>query len=340
MSDFPPFVPHFFLRTVHLQTVFSPHLPGQLRPYRAQQHIVVLPDEDKVVMHDDCPPQWEPGDRVALLLHGVTGCHGSPYLVRLAGKLNDVGVRTFRMDMRGCGAGMKLAQHPGHAGRSEDARACVEQLAQLCPHSPCSIVGFSLGGNIALKLLGEAGSDLPGNLDSGVAVSAPIDLVACGRNIDRGWNAFYSRKFAHVLTQFVKDRLEFMPAAREINLRPAPRSIVDFDNRVTAPLSGFEGVWDYYRQCSSAPLLSNIATPTLVITSADDSMIPVTMYERASVSRTVKLVITSHGGHVGFYAARNSDPDRWWIDWRIIDWMQSQHSAALHSTNLAGDITV
>ena len=131
-----------------------------------------------------------------------------------------------------------------------------------------------------------------------------------------------------------------MPAAREINLRPAPRSIVDFDNRVTAPLSGFEGVWDYYRQCSSAPLLSNIATPTLVITSADDSMIPVTMYERASVSRTVKLVITSHGGHVGFYAARNSDPDRWWIDWRIIDWMQSQHSAALHSTNLAGDITV
>lgn len=340
MSDFPPFVPHLLLRTVHLQTVLSPHLPGQLRPYRAEQHIVALPDGDKIVLHDDRPPQWKPGHRVALLLHGVTGCHGSPYLVRLAGKMNDAGIRTFRMDMRGCGAGKELAQHPGHAGRSEDARACVEQIAQLCPRSACSIIGFSLGGNIALKLLGEAGADLPGNLDSGVSVSAPIDLVTCGQNIDAGLTSIYSKKFARVLTQFVKDRLEFMPAAREINLRPTPRSIVEFDNRVTAPLSGFENVWDYYRQCSSAPLLSNIAAPTLIITSADDSMIPVCMFEQASVSSAVRLVITPHGGHVGFYGARSSDPDRWWIDWRIIDWMQWHHSQAADRTNLAGDITV
>lgn len=330
MSAFPPFIPHPLITTGHLQTVCSPYLPGQSRPYQAKQHVVELPDSDRVVLHDDCPADWNPGDRVALLLHGVTGCHGSPYLVRLAAKLNDVGVRTFRMDMRGCGAAMKLAQQPGHAGRSEDARACLERIDEVCPQSPCTIVGFSLGGNIALKLLGESGAQPPANLDSGVAVAPPIDLVCCGENIDRGLNTVYSRKFARVLTRFVKDRRNFMPAVRDINLAPAPRSIVDFDDRVTAPLSGFRDVWDYYRQCSSAPLLQNVNVPTLIVASKDDPVVPATMFKRAVLSNSVNLVLTERGGHVGYYGVRNDDPDRWWVDWRIVDWIQHLQQRTTH----------
>ena len=322
MSDFPPFVPHRLLRNAHHQTVLSPYIPGQLRPYQATQHVVELDDGDRIVLHDDCPTMWSPGDRVALLLHGVAGCHGSPYLVRLAGKLNDAGVRTFRMDLRGCGAGMKLARQPGHAGRSEDARSALLAVQTICPASPLTMIGFSMGGNIVLKLAGEFGNQPPANLDSTVAIAPPIDLICCGTNIDRGLNRLYSRRFARMLVRFVQQRRDFIPALQEIPLSPTPKSIVRFDDRVTAPLSGFRNVRDYYEQCSAAPLLPRITVPTLVITSRDDPLIPVTMFEQAVLSTTTRLHITSHGGHVAFYGRRGDDPDRWWIDWRILDWIQ------------------
>lgn len=320
----PPFEPFLLLTSGRAQTIFTQYLPGQSRPYQARQHVVDLPDGDQIVLHDDCPTDWKPGDRVALMLHGVTGCHGSPYLVRIAGKLNDTGVRTFRMDQRGCGAGMKLAQHPGHAGRSEDASAAIEALHELCPQSPCSIIGFSLGGNITLKLLGESGSQPPANLDSAVAVAPPIDLVCCGENIDRGFNRIISRTFARTLLRFVRERRQFIAGLSDVKLAPAPRSVVDFDDRVTAPLSGFDSVWDYYRKCSSLPRLNEIALPTLIITAQDDPVIPFEMFERADLSRTTTLVATPQGGHVAHYAARGSDPDRWWLDWRIIEWIRHQ----------------
>jgi predicted alpha/beta-fold hydrolase len=219
---------------------------------------------------------------------------------------------------------MKLAQHPGHAGRSEDARAAVEAIHELCPRSPCTIIGFSLGGNIALKMLGESGSQPPANLDSGIAIAPPIDLVCCGENIERGFNRVFSRNFASALVRFVQDRREFMPGLANIQLAPAPRGIVDFDDRVTAPLSGFDGVWDYYRQCSALPRLNEIGIPTLIITSHDDPVIPFEMFERAELSPTTTLLATPQGGHVGYYAARGPDPDRWWLDWRIIEWIRAQ----------------
>jgi predicted alpha/beta-fold hydrolase len=324
----PSFEPFRLLKSGRAQTVFTQFIPGQTRPYQARQHFVDLPDGDKIVLHDDCPESWRVGDRTALLLHGVTGCHGSPYLVRIADKLNRIGVRTFRMDQRGCGAGMKLARYAGHAGRSEDARAALEAIQRLCPQSPCAIVGYSLGGNIVLKLLGECGASLPPNLDSAVAVSPPIDLVCCGENIDRGFNRLFSRKFARSLVRFVEERREFIAGLEEVKLSPTPRSIVDFDNRVTAPLSGFDGVWDYYRRCSSSPHLNKVSIPTLIITAQDDPVIPFEMFERTELSSTTTLLATTQGGHVGYYAARGSDPDRWWVDWRIIDWITQQNRPA------------
>jgi hypothetical protein len=333
MTDFPPFVPHLLIRTGHQQTVFSQFIPGQLRPYAAEQHVVDLDDGDRIVLHDDCPSGWTAGDRAALLLHGVAGCHGSPYLVRLAGKLNDRGVRTFRMDMRSCGAGMKMAQHPGHAGRSEDARAASLAIRELCPESPLTMVGFSMGGHIVLKLACEVGDQPPGNLDSTIAVAPPIDLVCCGENIDRGFNCVYSRKFARMLVRFVKERREFIPAIKDIRLSPAPTSIVSFDDLVTAPLSGFRDVTDYYRQCSSLPHMSKVKLPTLIITSRDDPVIPIEMFERAKLSPTTEFHVTSHGGHVAFFGQRGIDPDRWWVDWRIADWIEGQDEESMAASD-------
>ncbi len=326
--DIPRFTPHPMIPGGHMQTIAGAYLTGHSRSYRATQHQVDLGDGDRLVLHDDCPDAWKPSNRVALMLHGVSGCHGSPYLVRIGGKLNDIGLRTFRMDMRGCGAGARLAQHPGHAGRSEDARAAILKIHELCPEAPLTIIGFSMGGNISLKLAGEVGDQPLANLDSVVAVAPPIDLVVCGENIDIGLNRMYSRNFSRRLVRFIHERRENMPRLADLSLRPIPRSVVEFDDRFTAPLSGFRDVWDYYTQSSAMPRMNDIKLPTLIVTAEDDPVIPAEMFRRAALSPSTKLVLTERGGHVAHIArSRGDDPDRWWMDWRVVHWVRMLDSS-------------
>jgi predicted alpha/beta-fold hydrolase len=253
-----------------------------------------------------------------LLLHGVAGCHGSPYLVRTAHKLNRCGIRTFRLDFRGMGAGRLLARRPAHAGRSADVRAAIEWMVAACPGSPQTLVGFSMGGNIALKLLGESPQALPAALDSALAIAPPIDLTRCARNLDRGVQRWYSRSLTRMLLRTLRDRqhlLEDLPTP----LSRLPRRLWDFDDWITAPLSGFSGAADYYAQNSAAPLLARIQVPTLIVTASDDPLIPVAMFHETPLARHVQLQITQQGGHIGYYAQGGSDPDRWWLDWRIVE---------------------
>lgn len=316
-----------------MQTLRAFFFPGRAPPYQARQHVVQLPDADQVILHDDCPVGWQIGHRTALLIHGLAGSHASPYVVRIAGKLNDRGVRTFRMDLRGCGAGAMLARFPYHSGRSDDAAAALAAIAEICPGSPASAIGFSLGGNIVLKLLGEvAGNPPPGNLDSGVAVCPPIDLTACVRSLGRPINRFYDRYFVDRLLADLRRRRQcvagLMVAAegheRSILDRPLPRRLFDFDDRFTAPVSGFGSAENYYRLCSSASLISSIRLPTLIIAARNDPMIPVAAFEGISPTDSTRILIADSGGHLGFWSKRSNDPDRWWMDWRVVEWVTAR----------------
>jgi predicted alpha/beta-fold hydrolase len=306
-----------------LQTVVGCYLPWRRLPYRASQHRVLLADGDTIVLHDDCPPAWQHGDPAALLVHGLGGCHQSGYMERGAGKLNRLGYRVFRMDLRGYGAGLTLARHPIHAGRSEDAAASLAFVNQLCPDSPVHVVGFSMGANIVLKMAGEFGSLAPDKLASVMAVAPPIDLIECSRNVQLPKNRLYDRSFVYGLLRHVRRKLKAVPDALSRELRPRPRRLLDFDNHFTAPLSGFADAHDYYTRASSGPLLPHIAVPTLIVTAANDPIIPVGPFERASYSPTTRLVVTPCGGHLGFISRGGSDPDRRWLDWRVIEWIAS-----------------
>ena len=121
-DSLPPFRQHLLFRGGHAQTLAGAYLPGRRYRYRAEQREVTLPDGDRIVLHDDCPAGWQSGQRAALLIHGLAGSHQSGYMQRIAHKLQARGVRAFRMDLRGCGAGAGLARLPYHSGRSEDAR--------------------------------------------------------------------------------------------------------------------------------------------------------------------------------------------------------------------------
>ncbi len=317
----PGFVPHRLFRGGHAQTIAGAYWPGRPIRYRATQHIVNLPDGDQLVAHDDCPDVWRPGDRAALLIHGLAGNHLSGYMRRGAQRLAARGVRVFRLDLRGCGAGFALARWPYHSGRSEDAAAVLKFLAGICPGSPVTLIGFSLGGNITLKLLGELGDRACGGLDSGIAVCPPIDLAACSQRISSRQNRYYDEHFVRMLSRSVRKRRRLradVPALRE---QPRVRTLAEFDDAYTAPVSGFGTAANYYALASSRPLVPMIRRSTLIIAADDDPMIPGELFVDLPRSDWVQTHITRGGGHLGFIGRRNGDRDRRWLDWRIVDWI-------------------
>jgi predicted alpha/beta-fold hydrolase len=326
MSSFslPPFRPHPFVRGGHAQTLAAYFWPGK-QPYRAKEQRVALADGDIIVLHDDRPPDWKPGDRAVLLMAGLAGCHLSGYLVRTAAKLNAKGVRTFRMDHRGFGAGAGLARHPFHAGRSEDVLAAARFLAELCPGSPLAVVGFSLSGNVVLQALGELREELPSQLDKAAALSPPVNLSACADWMERPANRFYNRHMVGCLLRHLTDNNRTFSING--NGEKRPRTLRLFDDQYTAPVSGFLSVEDYYTKSSSAQFLSQIQVPTLIIAAADDPMIPKSSFDNLDRSAAVELHIAASGGHLGFIARRGPDPDRRWLDWRIVDWITAGSAA-------------
>lgn len=320
------FRPHPLLRTGHLQTLAGLYWPQPDVKDEACAHRVLLDDGDQIVLHDDRPAEWPTGGPTALMIHGLAGCHSSPYMCRIAAKLNLRGLRTFRMDLRGCGVGLGLARLPYHSGRSEDAAAALRKIAELCPGSPTSLIGFSLGGNITLKLLGESAEELPVNLDQAVAICPPVDLMECVQTLARGINRVYDRHFVRLLLQQVETQSRLVHNAPVLNPGRQPRGVFDFDEAFTAPVCGFGTAANYYRLCSSAQFVPAIRVPTLILAAADDPLIPAHVFSDLKLSPSVTLQLSRSGGHLGFIGRQNGDPDRRWMDWRVVDWVTRNSS--------------
>jgi uncharacterized protein len=325
---FPPFEPHPLLPGPHAQTLAGVYLPGHRFPYQATQCRVPLDDGDQIVLHDDLPANWQASGRSALLIHGLAGCHESGYMQRIAHKLNERGVRTFRLDLRGCGAGAGLARLPYHSGRSEDAKAALVAIARILPQSPTTLIGFSLGANITLKLLGELEGRPCGNLDSAVAVSPPVDLAACSRQMQQRANRIYDRHFVGLLLRQIADRRRTLADAASVTFSRRPKTLWEFDDKFTAVVSGFGTAENYYRTASSAQFIPAIRTPTLILASRDDPMIPCDGLERAKIPPGVDVHLTHRGGHLGFVGRAGIDADRRWMDWRVVDWVLARNGTS------------
>ncbi len=318
---FPAFEPHPLVRGGHAQTVVGAYLPARGAGSQAELVRVPLDDGDTIVLHDDRPRSWRPGDRVAVLLHGLGGSSLSGYMVRIAGKLMDAGVRVFRLDHRGCGAGVGLARFPYNAGRSEDALAALQAIGRVCPDSPAAIVGFSLSGNIVLKLLGEAPQLVPSQLVRAMAVNPSLDLHAAVECIKSPSCRLYDRNFVGLLYRQVQRLHELIEDPPRHRLNGKPREILEFDELYTAAVCGYGGAADYYARCSAAQFVHNISIPTLVLTARDDPLVPVDTFEKAAWPASVAVHIAPSGGHLGYVARRRTDPDRRWMDWRVVDWV-------------------
>ncbi len=276
----------------------------------------VRTDEDTQVLVQTQRPLVQPvGETV--LLHGLEGNGDSGYICSMAWDALQAGFIVHRFHMRTCGGTAEHCKTLYHAGLTSDLRAFLEGLSGS--GLPVFLIGFSLGGNVALKLAGELGET---DLIEGVcAISTPIDLAAGVRRIGQFENRLYERRFLKRMRARLLATGRYSKAELE-----AARTLYEIDDRITAPSFGFEGADHYYATQSAQVYLDRIRVPTLLIQAKDDTFIPFAMYGHPAIASNpfLRLLATERGGHLGFLS--RSRP-RFWVDDAALDFLKGLVSA-------------
>jgi predicted alpha/beta-fold hydrolase len=234
-------------------------------------------------------------------------------MIRFQRRLNAIGIRTFRLDMRGCGASGELCSSITHAGRSEDILSAVEFIGRLVddPSSPIGGVGVSLGGNQWLLAAGRVGKGEHSTPKAWprvgpiLAIAPAMDLQACSDAMQSPHLRFYNWYFIHHLLKRASTRLRANPIYQESLAGPKPKTLRQFDRTFTAPLGGFESESDYYQQSSAVHVVGSIKKPTLIVTAKDDPLVPIDSFEPVrgvaeQADSPVRLHVTTSGGHHGY----------------------------------------
>jgi predicted alpha/beta-fold hydrolase len=319
----PPFEPHPWFRGGSAQTLAGRYLPGRRLRLPSTYHEIDAGDGDRLSVLESTPAGWRGGDPQVLLVHGLAGCARAPYVVRIGIRLVGIGLRVVRMNLRGAGAGFGSARGIYHAGRTEDLRIVAEWMARRAPGSPLGLVGFSMGGNLVLKLAAEAARRPLDGLDAVVAANPPVDLAACCRHMQRPENRFYNRHFVHNLRQKAARLHQAFPDLGPFRIPPGA-TLYEFDELYTSPRSGFAGALDYYTRSSAGPLVPQIAIPGLVVHAADDPFIPVDPFYQIEFPACVALELLDSGGHLGYLGRRLWKEECRWLDVRLTTWLAAR----------------
>lgn len=287
----------------HVQTVFPLFFRYSGKEPPSEPLIVYLDDGDALYCKISTPQNWKAHDKTIVLLHGLGGSDSSSYMTRLSRKFFQKGYRCVRINLRGVG-GHIVVQRPYHGGTSHDVLQVIQRLKQQTPESSITLIGFSLGGNITLKLLGELNEDASDLIEMAFSVCAPIDLAHTMQLLFHPSNHLYHRYYVRGLKQM---------GSRWIG-QQSVRSIPDFDNIVTARQWGFSDASDYYRQCSSKFFLSKIKQTCHLIFAADDPFIDYRSVLEQTLSPKVKLFLSPYGGHMGFWGWAGKEHRYHWLD--------------------------
>lgn len=258
------------------------------------------------------------GEVTLLVIHGLTACTDARYMLSLAQQALEAGFDVLRVNVRNCGGTEAHCPTLYHSGLTADWRHVVEQLAP----NPLILVGFSMGGNQALKLAGEWGDEPPAHVLGVCGISVPIRLDICARKIGEFRNRVYEIRFLRQLGATLRLKQQLMPE-RFASLTSRHPSIWEFDDKVTAPAFGFDSAQDYYTQASAAHYLDRIRVPALLIEAVDDPFIPFdTAYANDAFHQNpqVNLLKVSRGGHVGFLSRNGS---RFWAETQAVRWAQT-----------------
>ena len=323
----PPFKPATGLRNPHVQTLWGP-LWRKSPPLAHRRERLWLADGDFLDL--DWHGPLATTTPLVVVLHGLTGSSTSHYVIGLQRALAAQGWASVAVNWRGCSGEPNLLPRSYHSGASEDLAEVIAHLRTQRPQAPLYAVGYSLGGNVLLKHLGEAGT--ASQLQAAVAVSVPFRLDQCADRIGLGFSRVYQAHFMRAMLGYVKDKQrhfqhhghhEGLATLDRLGPLENLRTFWDFDGRVTAPLNGFSDAHDYYQRSSSRYYLGENRTPTLIIHAQDDPVVfSHSLPEAAELASQTTLERHRHGGHVGFVDGSLRQPG-YYLERRIPQWLAS-----------------
>ncbi|MGZ8237196.1 MAG: hydrolase [Methylobacter sp.] len=321
------FKPAWWLSNSHLQTIYPALLRKTPDPPDYRRERLTTPDYDFIDI-DYCGTGNQP---LIILIHGLTGSSQSDYIKGLQSALLKQGFRSAALNFRGCSGQSNNRARSYHSGETEDIHFLYRTLREREPETPLGAVGFSLGGNVLLKWLGEQGEQL--HLFAAVAVSVPLLLGPCATKLDKGFAKCYRGRLLNALKVYMRNKLQHLESIgqsqealkiKELGDLSAINSFWQYDDRVVAKLHGFNDVHDYYQRSSSRQYLKSISVPTLVIQAVDDPfMTKEVLPGLDEISPHVHLELTQRGGHVGFVSGSIPFKPKYWLEQRIPEFLRN-----------------
>lgn len=304
-------------RSGHFQTVI-PTLLRRVKGVSWQRQRITTADDDFIDL------DWLTGDhaRLVLLCHGLEGSSDTHYMKGMARACATAGWDVVAYHFRGCSGEPNRLARAYHSGATDDLAEVIEQVLGGGQYQQLALVGFSLGGNLVLKYLGEPNDNRPAELSGGVAISPPCDLSGCCDRLDEAQNWIYQQRFLLSLRGKMTAKGELVRQALGVDQLPRCHSVREFDHRFTAPLHGFAGAEDYYQRSSSKQFLGDISHPALLISAWDDPFLSASCFPgQDEVSDQLQLQYSQHGGHVSFMQ-RGPSAD-YWAERRCVEFLQN-----------------
>ena len=314
------FKPAWWLANAHLQTLWSTFF--RPIPDLSLHNIrLTLPDKDFLdISVSSNIAGKETNKPIVLLLHGLEGSINSPYAKPLIKTLAEAGYGVYFMHFRGCSGEINTSSRSYHSGETNDLQFVIDYLTAKHQGKLSAVIGFSLGGNVLLKWLGERQEQAA--TQSAIAISVPFQLADAAKRMEKGFSKIYQRHLISRLQKKYQDKFSRITSPLSIDITKQ-NTFYQFDDQVTAPLHGFTRADDYYQQCSSRQFVKNIKVPTLILHAKDDPfMFPDTAPSAEEISQDIQLELSSSGGHVGFVTGTLPWKAEYWVDTRIVEWLK------------------
>lgn len=315
------FTPAFLLKNRHIQTLYS-SLFRKIPTHNFDIERFELSDGDFIECYWYNKRDERRSRPIVLLFHGLTGSYKSPYILGTMRELDKNGYDSVVVHFRSSSGIMNIKPNSYHSGKTDDAMEFIESLQDKYTRSKIFAIGYSLGGNVLLKLLGELSDASP--ITAAISISAPLQLDVCSKQMNRGFSKFYQHLLLKDLNNSLEKKYKTHDMKSLINLDKKDvkklSTFLEFDDAYTAPIHGFASAQDYYTKSSSKQFLKHIKTKTLVIHSLDDPFTtPKILPKKDEIPLNVKLEVYPHGGHVGFIEGSFLKP-KYWLEERIVNY--------------------
>jgi predicted alpha/beta-fold hydrolase len=321
-SSHSTFRPAWWLRHRHAQTIWR-RVFGRISPVPYRRERLETPDGDFLDLDWLAGRPTTPDTPLVVVLHGLEGSSQAKYVLGVLSEAAACGWDGVAVNFRSCSGELNRLPRFYHSGETQDLQWVVSLLVTRSLRRPIVLVGFSLGGNVLLKWLGERGEDTPDSVRAAIAVSVPYDLGAAAHRVDHGFGRVYGRVFLRTLKAKALAKAARFPGLVDRRVVGRLSSFAEFDEHVTAPIHGFAGARDYWARSSCVPWLERIRKPTLLISACDDPFLPTDRLPRAAVHRSefLEADFPERGGHVGFVQGPWPWAASYWVDRRAVEFL-------------------